>query len=137
MNTQDILRERGLSVTEGRMRILSMFLDAPGALAHADIEREAGTALDRATVYRTLQAFVGKGLIHQIPTTDNSILYALCRQKCNHEHHEDDHVHFICDVCQKTMCLDEVTVPRVRLPRGFKPHRSAMVVTGVCRECRQ
>ena len=137
MSTQDILRERGLSVTEGRLRILSMFLDASGALAHADIEREAGASLDRATVYRTLKAFMGKGLIHQIPTTDNSVLYALCRHTCSQEHHEDDHVHFICDACEKTVCLDEVTVPRVRLPKGFRPHRSAMVVTGICRACRQ
>lgn len=136
MIKEDILRERGLSVTEGRLRILSLFLDAPGALAHSDIERQTGTGLDRVTVYRTLQAFVDKGLIHQIPTTDNSVLYALCRHKCSHDHHQDDHVHFICNVCDKTMCLDEVTVPRVKLPKGFRPDRSAMVVTGVCRQCR-
>lgn len=130
-----ILRRNGLSVTEGRKRILELFLDNEGALAHADIERQTDAAFDRVTVYRTLQTFVDKGIIHQIPTTDNSVLYALCRDKCADGHHHDDHVHFICNACNKTICLDDVTVPPVKLPKGFQPDKAAMVVTGVCSEC--
>ncbi|MBC7535348.1 MAG: transcriptional repressor [Ferruginibacter sp.] len=132
----DILTKNGLSVTEGRKKILKLFLDNEGALAHADIERHTDAAFDRVTVYRTLQTFVDKGIIHQIPTTDNSILYALCRHKCGAGQHYDEHVHFICNSCGKTICLDDVTVPAVKLPKGFKPEQAAMVVTGVCDECK-
>ena len=127
----DILKKNGLSVTEGRKKILDLFLDNDGAMAHADIERQTDAAFDRVTVYRTLQTFVDKGIIHQIPTTDNSILYALCKDKCEAGHHHDEHVHFICNIC-----LDDVTVPAVKLPRGFKPAQAAMVVTGICAECK-
>src|SRR3954468_24895707 len=123
----DILKKNGLSVTEGRKKILELFLDNDGALAHSDIEKQTDAAFDRVTVYRTLQTFVDKGIIHQIPTTDNSILYALCKHNCEEGHHHDNHVHFICNHCGKTICLDEVTVPDVKLPRGFKPSQSAMV----------
>jgi Fur family ferric uptake transcriptional regulator len=46
-------------------------------------------------------------------------------------------VHFICTVCEKTICLDSVTVPEVKLPLGFKPLDSQMVVSGICGECQQ
>ena len=135
-DTLEILKKSGLSITEGRKKILDLFLDNDGALAHADIEKQTDAAFDRVTVYRTLQTFVEKGIIHQIPTTDNSILYALCRHNCEKGHHYDNHVHFICNDCGKTICLDEVTVPEVKLPRGFKPAQAAMVVTGRCSDCR-
>ena len=137
MDTQfDILKRTGLSVTEGRKKILELFLETEGALAHADIEKNTDAAFDRVTVYRTLQTFVEKGIIHQIPTTDNSVLYALCKHDCAQGHHHDNHVHFICNNCTKTICLDDVTVPAVKLPKGFSPVQSAMVVTGICNDCK-
>lgn len=132
----DILKKNGLSNTDSRRQILDLFINAPGALAHADIENNANDVFDRVTVYRTLQTFVEKGIIHQIPTKDNSVLYALCKDECTGGHHHDNHVHFICDACNKTVCLDEVLVPEVKLPRGFKPSSSNMMVTGTCKDCR-
>ncbi len=132
----DILKKNQLSVTAGRKKILELFLSSPGALAHADIEKNTDAAFDRVTVYRTLQTFVDKGIIHNIPTSDNSILYALCKDKCEQGHHHDNHVHFICDKCNKTICLDDVTIPEVRLPKGFRPKHAEMVVSGVCDDCK-
>ncbi len=134
-DTLNILKKNGLSVTEGRKKILDLFIETEGALAHADIEKQTAQAFDRVTVYRTLQTFVDKGIIHQIPTTDNSVLYALCKHNCEQGHHHDNHVHFICTHCDKTICLDDVTVPEVKLPQGFKPIQSAMVVSGICDDC--
>ena len=132
----DILKKNQLSVTEGRKKILELFLASPGALAHADIEKNTDGAFDRVTVYRTLQTFVDKGIIHNIPTSDNSILYALCKDNCEEGHHHDNHVHFICDNCNKTICLDDVTIPEVKLPKGFSPKHAEMVVSGTCDDCK-
>ena len=131
-----IFKKNRLSVTDGRKKILELFLNSPEALTHADIEKKTGENFDRVTVYRTLQVFVDKGIIHNIPTTDNSILYALCKDNCEEGHHHDNHVHFICDNCNKTICLDDVTVPDVKLPKGFKPRHAEMVVNGICDDCR-
>lgn len=131
-----IFKKNRLSVTDGRKKILELFLKSPKALTHADIEKKTGENFDRVTVYRTLQVFVDKGIIHNIPTTDNSILYALCKDNCEEGHHNDNHVHFICDSCNKTICLDDVTVPDVKLPKGFKPNHAEMVVNGICDDCR-
>jgi Fur family ferric uptake transcriptional regulator len=133
---EEILKKNHLSVTESRQKIMQLFLNANGALAHADIEKKTGETFDRVTVYRTLQSFVEKGIIHLIPTRDNSIKYALCKDDCEAGHHHDNHVHFICDECHKTICLDDVTVPQVKLPKGFTPQHAEMVVNGICEECR-
>ena len=133
---RDLLKKNHMSVTDSRMKILELFYNSDGALAHADIEKKTGLAVDRVTVYRTLQTFVEKGIIHQVPTTDNSILYALCKHNCEKGHHHDNHVHFVCDECGKTICLDDVLVPDVKLPKGFEPHQSNMVVNGLCNECK-
>ena len=132
----DILKKNQLSITEGRKKILDLFLTSPGALAHADIEKNTDASFDRVTVYRTLQTFVEKGIIHNIPTTDNSILYALCKDNCEAGHHHDNHVHFICDVCDKTICMDHVSIPEVTLPKGFMQKQIDVVVSGICDECR-
>lgn len=134
--TLEILKKNQLSVTAGREKILELFINSSGALAHADIEKNIQAGFDRVTVYRTLQTFVEKGIIHHIPTTDNSIKYALCKDNCEAGHHHDNHVHFICDKCKKTVCLDEVTVPTVQLPQGFEPKHAEMVVTGICKDCK-
>ena len=84
-----ILKRNNLSVTGSREKILGLFLHEENALAHGDIERKAGEKFDRVTVYRTLQTFVEKGIVHTIPTADNAILYALCKD-CDEEHHHDD-----------------------------------------------
>ena len=133
----DILRRNQLSVTDSRKSILDLFLHSNGALAHADIEKQTGEKFDRVTVYRTLQAFMEKGIIHTIPTSDNSIRYALCKDDCTEGHHHDNHVHFLCNVCGRTTCLDSVTVPEVKLPKGFRPMDSQMIVSGICEQCQQ
>lgn len=132
-----ILRVNQLSVTGSRKKILELFIGSRGdALAHADIEKKAGEKFDRVTIYRTLQTFVDKGIIHSIPTADNSVRYALCREDCKGGHHHDNHVHFVCSNCERTRCLQDITVPEVTLPGEFAPAHSQMLVTGICKECR-
>ncbi len=130
-----ILKRNQLSVTDSRKKILELFKEQNKALAHSDIEKRAGEKFDRVTVYRTLQIFVEKGIIHTIPTADNSILYALCKDDCTTGHHHDNHVHFVCDNCGITYCLDSVVTPEVKLPQGFRPHEINVVAKGVCENC--
>lgn len=134
---RDILKRNQLSVTASREKILQLFLEHPGALAHGDIEKLAGEKFDRVTVYRSLQTFVEKGIIHTIPTADNSIRYALCKDDCEAGHHHDHHIHFVCNRCHNTYCLDDIVTPDVRLPSGYTSEHIEMVVEGICKQCSQ
>ena len=129
-----VLRRKHLSITDSRKKILSLFLAARDAMAHADIEKKAGEKFDRVTVYRTLQTFVEKGIVHTIPTADNAILYALCKD-CEEDHHHDDHVHFVCSNCHTTICLDDVVSPEINLPQGYIAEDVQGVINGVCKDC--
>ncbi len=131
-----ILKRNQLSVTGTRSKILELFLSQHGALAHCDIEKKTGEKIDRVTVYRTLQTFVEKGIIHTIPTADNSIRYALCKDHCSEGHHHDHHVHFVCKQCGNTICLEETSIPDVQLPSGYQPTQVEVVVNGVCKDCK-
>jgi Fur family transcriptional regulator, ferric uptake regulator len=131
-----ILKRNQLSVTGTRSKILELFLSQHGALAHCDIEKKTGEKIDRVTVYRTLQTFVEKGIIHTIPTADNAIRYALCKDQCSEGHHHDHHVHFVCKQCGNTICLEETSVPDVKLPNGYEPTQVEVVVNGVCKDCK-
>jgi Fur family transcriptional regulator, ferric uptake regulator len=132
----DILRRNQLSVTASRKKILELFLAHNGALAHGDIEKKTGEKFDRVTVYRTLHSFLEKGIIHTIPTADNSIRYALCKDNCSEGHHHDNHIHFLCTDCGTTICLDNVDIPDVKLPSGFQQQQVEVVVSGVCKDCK-
>ena len=130
------LKKHNLSVTESRKRILQLFLEEKVALAHGDIEKWAGEKFDRVTIYRTLQTFLEKGIIHSIPTADNAIRYALCKDQCSAGHHHDHHIHFICNNCQRTYCLDDVVTPEIKMPKGYQASHVEVVVEGVCKDCR-
>lgn len=129
-----ILRKKNLSITDSRKKILTLFLQANDALTHGDIERKASEKFDRVTIYRTLQTFVEKGIVHAIPTIDNSIRYALCKD-CTEGHHHDDHVHFICSSCNTTICLDDVVSPSIDLPAGYIIQNVQVVINGICNNC--
>jgi len=137
MNTGvlDILRNNNLSITDSRKKILEMFQQADGALAHADIEKKSKDKFDRVTIYRTLQTFEQKGIIHTIPTADNAVLYALCKEACTQGHHQDNHLHFICDNCNTTYCLNHIPFSSIKLPKGFIENRTDIIVSGICNKC--
>jgi Fur family transcriptional regulator, ferric uptake regulator len=132
---KEMLKRSQLSVTASREKILNLFLEQTGALAHGDIEKRAGEKFDRVTVYRTLQTFVEKGIIHTIPTADNSIRYALCKDDCAEGHHHDQHIHFVCTKCDNTYCLDDIVTPDIKLPKGYSSSHIEVVVEGVCKNC--
>ena len=130
-----LLKSHQMSITDSRRQILDLFLNKKGgALKHGDIEKSLST-LDRVTIYRTLQVFTEKGLIHSIPGSDGSARYALCSGTCSDGHHHDDHVHFHCQQCGTTQCLDQVTIPNIKIPDGLRTERIEMVITGYCNTC--
>lgn len=140
----NLIKKHGLSNTETRRYVLGLFLTSNKAISHSDIEKHASEKLDRVTVYRTLQVFLEKHIIHSIPTSDNRILYALCNHDTNsiaekyldetHEH-LDDHLHFVCDKCNNAICLEDIVIPKVPLPENFVAKSYQMIVRGICNTC--
>ena len=66
MDTENILSEHGLRNTEARHGVLDVFKKYDYALSHSDLEKELQKYFDRVTIYRTIHAFLDKGIIHKV-----------------------------------------------------------------------
>ena len=131
-----LLKTFRLRSTPTRQEVLHLFLKKDYALSHSDIEKAIHNSLDRVTVYRTLKTFLDKGLIHKVLDDEGSLKYALCNETCTTTGHHHDHVHFKCDQCGQTNCLD-IEIPSVLLPKGFRPHEMNLLIQGICDRCSQ
>jgi len=131
----DPLKDHNLRSTSSRSEILRLFEKSSHALSYSDIEREVSSSFDRVTVYRTLRTFLDRGMIHKVLDDGGSLKYALCSEHCRVADHHHDHVHFKCSVCGDTQCLDEVEIPSVKLPKGYKAKEVNLLIQGTCVKC--
>jgi len=134
IDTVVFLKSMGVYITDARRMILSAFLEKENALTQAEILRFTNEAIDRVTIWRTLDLFVSKGIIHAIPSMDSLNRYALLQSK-NRAGCFNNHLHFMCDSCGKTICLDTVPVPSIVLPVGFMSKQTEVIVKGTCKNC--
>lgn len=130
----ELLKRHQLRVTDARQDVLRSFLLRGFALSHAELE-SALPAYDRVTLYRTLSTFEEHGLVHRVLDDAGATKYALCAEACTDHHHADDHVHFKCQVCGLTECLDGVRVPAMGLPAGYAPAVTNVLIQGRCPRC--
>lgn len=131
---KDILKKANLKVTPVRKQVIEKLESTDFALAPHEIE-QAFDHIDRVTLYRTLKSFEQKGIIHKVKDGTGIDKFAMCEHECNEDHHHDEHIHFNCDECGNTYCVDEIRVPSISMPSGFKVTATDIVVKGVCNQC--
>tara|TARA_R110002050_G_scaffold85091_1_gene181560 strand:+ start:25527 stop:25937 length:411 start_codon:yes stop_codon:yes gene_type:complete len=127
------LQSRNIKPTAMRLLILQVLTDQKTAISLPELENKLEKA-DKATLYRTLKTFQDNKLIHSIDDGTGSVKYALCQETCEC-HPEDLHVHFLCTKCEKTFCLNDISIPNLNLPKDFYLESVNMVVKGVCSNC--
>ncbi len=132
------LKQHNLRHTEAREEVLDLFYSKNFALSHGGLEGELQERFDRVTIYRTLKTFLDKGIIHKVLDDEGTVKYAMCKDACqsdDHTHHHD-HVHFKCLACGQTTCLDQVQIPSLPLPEGYKRQEINLLVQGTCPDCK-
>ncbi|WP_296698936.1 transcriptional repressor [Algoriphagus sp.] len=129
-----ILQSHKLRITDCRLEIIREFLEKQVALAHSDLEDSLDNQFDRVTIYRTLKTFVDKDVIHKVLDDSGGAKYALCSHE-EHEEHSHEHVHFKCEICGETTCLESITLPSIKLPAGFQKKEMSLLVQGICEKC--
>ena len=130
----DTLKDHNLRTTSCREEVLQTFLNRTTALSHGDLEGDLKDRFDRVTIYRTLKTFLEKGIIHKV-LDDEGTRYALCKERCTEDDHHHDHVHFKCNECGETNCLENLRVPAVKLPEGYRVQEINLLIQGLCAEC--
>jgi Fur family ferric uptake transcriptional regulator len=132
-NYAERMEARGIKPTANRILVLKAMLEQSQAFSLLDLEDKLDT-IDKSTLFRTLSLFHGKHLIHSIDDGSGSVKYSVCSNDCTCSL-KDLHVHFYCNRCHKTVCLENISIPEVRLPPGFLLSSVNFVLKGLCPPC--
>ncbi len=127
------LESKGVRPTANRILVMKELVKATHPVSLADLEACLGFSMDRASIFRVLELFAEKDVVHVIEDGSRSIKYELCQGA--HHSIADQHVHFFCERCKETYCFETVKVPEVEMPAGFRPRTINYMVKGICPKC--
>ena len=133
MNIPELLKSKQLSLTQGRIHLLQILSDTPHPISGKEIEKTMGGKCDRATIYRNLSVLSSMGIIQKI-LSENSLKFKFSPQN-NLPDSQNDHIHFQCDICHKTICMEDLRVNDFPLPEGFSKIENQFLILGICRNC--
>lgn len=137
MSNSDIekfLTERGVKPTPNRILVLRQLLQASHPVSLADVEEMLDFSMDKASIFRVLELFADKDVVHVIEDGSRSLKYEVCQSDHSHSI-SDQHVHFYCERCRETFCFEDVKIPLIPMPEGFEPHSVNYMIKGICHEC--
>ena len=105
---EEILLEHGVRPTANRIVVVKALADAERPLSLSELEIEDG----------------GDG-----------VRYELCHSRNDHEHDDDQHVHFYCEHCHRTFCIKDMPIPPILLPEGYRMYSINYMAKGLCPQC--
>ena len=134
----ELLRGAALRRTPVRIGVLEVLAGAGGPLGVPQIIERLPDHTDAVTVYRTLNTFTRKKLVHRVHAEDRTWRYALSGSPLKSPAHQ--HPHFVCDECGTVECLAGATIPKTFVPSLRVGARYAVrypevVLHGLCPKC--
>lgn len=129
---EDLLTAKGIRITANRLVILRALSESNGPVTMAELEDRVDS-IDKSGIFRTLMLFEQNHLLHTIEDGCHGTRYELCRAQGHVDN--DLHVHFHCEKCHKTYCLEELPVPMLELPEGYRAESVNYIIKGVCPNC--
>ena len=127
-----LLEEHGIKATVNRLLVAEALGDSSRPLSLMELEDQIGT-VDKSGIFRSLALFKEHHLVHSIEDVEGT-RYELCLSH-DSAHDEDTHVHFYCERCHRTFCLDDIHIPSVELPKGYDARSANYVLKGICPAC--
>jgi Fur family ferric uptake transcriptional regulator len=143
---RQMLKDAGLYCTEPRLAILQVLLQAARPLRQDQIAEQLTRnpkrdlprlgvplrALNKVTVYRTLESLIEVGLVHRAFTYERAWYFELADHCTEHQCHP----HFTCTHCGVTTCLTDILLPMARVSqKGFIVNRQQVRLEGLCPAC--
>jgi Fur family ferric uptake transcriptional regulator len=129
---EKILQEHGIKPTANRLLVLRALSDFHRPVTMAELE-DSIDSIDKSGIFRTLALFKEHHLLHQIEDGCEGVRYELCHAKG--ETDDDRHVHFHCEICHRTFCLENLPIPQVAYPAGYEVESVNYMAKGVCPDC--
>lgn len=131
---ENALRNKGIQPTSARILVMSALIEQNHPVSLSELETVIGT-VDKSTIFRTLGTLLEHHAVHAFEDGSGSTKYEVCRSESGHCPMENRHIHFFCEKCRKTFCIDSVKTPVVELPDGYELSEINYMVKGVCPSC--
>lgn len=131
---QQILDRKDIKSTPNRILVLKEFIKTSHPLTLANLESLLEFSMDKASIFRVLELFARKDVVHVIEDGSRSSKYELCRSDSQHSI-GDQHIHFYCEKCKNIFCFEDQQIPIVDIPEGFNPHSINYMIKGICPDC--
>ncbi len=134
MEAINILKQKGVKVTQNRLELVNILEKANNPLNQKDIESRLKEQPDRVTLYRNLKFLVDHEMVHKIEVNGSVTSYSLNRVNLT-DGHNSEHLHFHCSTCNKVICMPQCLIKEYDLPEGFTQQSSKLIVDGTCNLC--
>lgn len=131
---EEILNGKGIKPTSNRILVMKELMKALHPISLADLEALLEFTMDKASIFRVLELFAEKDVVHVIEDGSRSLKYELCHSGNKHSI-ADQHAHFYCEHCKETYCIETASVPMIDIPDGFTPHSINYMIKGICPKC--
>lgn len=138
MNSQDMisrLESKGIRPTANRILVMKTLMGEQNPQSLSNLERKM-VSMDKSSIFRTLTLFLEHDVVHAFEDGRGVLCYELCEETGACDHH-DGHIHFYCESCQRSFCMEDIHIPSFELPEGFYPHSISFVIKGECPDCRK
>ncbi len=129
-----LLSQHDIKPTANRILVAKALDTAGRPLSMTELETKLQT-VDKSVISRTLALFREHHMVHVIEDGSDGVRYELCRSH-DLDHDDDMHVHFYCERCHRTYCLEGIKIPPVELSGGFIMNSVNYIVKGLCPHCR-
>ena len=127
------LIEHGIKPTANRIVIARALASADRPMSMTELE-ESILTIDKSNIFRALTTFKEHHFVHVIENGSDGVRYELCRSH-SRQNDEDVHVHFFCERCHRTFCLEDTPIPAIDLPPGYRMTTINYIVKGLCPKC--
>lgn len=128
------LISHGINPTAARILVFQKLSELTHPVSLTDLETELET-LDKSTIFRSLNVLLEHHAVHSFEDGSGSTKFELCRCESTVCRVENRHIHFYCERCHRTFCIDDVKIPVVKLPEGYVTDSINYTVKGLCPEC--
>ena len=138
MNGQQIterLASKGIRPTANRILVYDALArqESPQSLKNME---NLLLSMDKSSIFRTLTLFLEHDAVHAFEDGRGILNYEVCEEEGECDHH-DGHIHFYCESCHRSFCMEDIHIPSFELPEGFYLHSVSFVIKGECPECRK
>jgi len=134
MESFKLIKQRGYRLTPQRQIIIDVLHEAGGHCTPEEVYQRVqkkSSAVNRTTVYRTLEFLVTLGLVTTAHVQGNQVIYELAS---DHPHH-----HLVCQRCNAVAVIDHDVIAAMfaglEHKSGYKINSDHLVLFGICPHC--